>query len=224
MKAKYVDIYVNVHKGIRNLMGRFSFQTGSTDWTNIAAVKNLHMEWTDVKKIIYSHQEHEDHFIHPLLAKVSLSGHRSYETEHRAQWNALADLDTHFERFLNGKNSEINKARLGLEFYRGLNLFYAELLKHLHREEVEAERILNSLFLPEELMTMMGKLIGSIPQDDLLLYIDYMFPAMNLPECVELLTNMKTEAPAKSFMIMADRVRKVRGESDWRVIKKLLKL
>jgi len=222
MSGRYVDIYVNVHKGIRNLMGRFSFLAGSIDWTDASAVSNLHSEWTDVRKLIHSHQEHEDRFIHPLLDKVSLGSHQSYEEEHRAQLKALADLDVHFNPFMGGSDPETNRTKIGLQFYRGLNLFYADLLKHLHQEEVEAERILKSLCLPEELMNTMEKLIGSIPQDEMLLYIDYMFPAMNLSECIALLTNMRTAVPLESFMTMADRVRRVRGESDWQIIKKLL--
>lgn len=222
MSARHVYIYVNIHKGIRNLMGRFSFLTGSVDWTDGSAVSNLHSEWTDVRKLIRSHQEHEDRFIHPLLDKVSLGSHQSYQEEHRAQLEALARLDAHFNPFLGGSDPGTNQTEIGLEFYRGLNLFYADLLKHLHREEVEAERILKSLCLPEELMATMKKLIGSIPQDEMLLYIDYMFPAMSLSECITLLGNMKTAIPVESFMAMADRVRRVRGESDWQIIKKLL--
>jgi hypothetical protein len=224
MNGNHVDIYVNVHKGLRNLIGRFSFQTGSMDWTDAAAVSQLHTEWANMMKMIRSHQRHEDRFIHPLLARISPGGHRSYEADHNAQLNMLADLDAHFRRLLEGNHSATRKAEIGLEFYRGLNLFYADLLKHLHREEVEAERILNSLCLPEELMSMMGELLGSIPQDEMLLYIDYMFPAMNLPECVQLLGNIKTGAPAETFMVLANRVRKARGESDWQKIKALLKL
>jgi hypothetical protein len=136
----------------------------------------------------------------------------------------LADLDGHFRNLREGEHSATRQAEIGLEFYRGLNLFYADFLKHLHREEVEAERILNSLCLPEELMSLMAELLGSIPQDEMLLYIDYMFPAMNLPECIELLGNIKSGAPVESFIVLADRVRKARGEADWQKIKSLLKL
>jgi hypothetical protein len=37
MNGKQVDIYVNVHKGIRNLITRFLFPAGSTDWTDASA-------------------------------------------------------------------------------------------------------------------------------------------------------------------------------------------
>ncbi|MEJ2110447.1 MAG: hypothetical protein P8Z37_11140, partial [Acidobacteriota bacterium] len=112
----------------------------------------------------------------------------------------------------------------GLEFYRELNLFYSDFLKHLHREETEAERILNTLCLPEVLTTMLEELIGSIPQDEMLLYIDCMFPAMNLPECIDLLKNIRKAASREFLQALADRIRELRGESDWEVIKRSLDL
>jgi hypothetical protein len=224
MNKEHISIYVSVHKGIRNLIGRFSSQAGATDWNDPEAVSKLYEEWTVAMKLLHSHQRHEDRFIHPILNKISHGSHEGYETDHQVQMKALKNLDFHFKRLMNGNGREAQKPKIGLEFYRELNLFYSGFLKHLHREETEAERILNALCMPEELTAMLGELIGSIPQDEMLLYIDYMFPAMNLPECIDFLKNIKKNAPVEFFRALADRIRKIRGESDWEVIKKSLDL
>lgn len=222
MNKKQINIYVSVHKGIRNLIGRFSFQAGATDWNDSKAVSKLYEEWVEVTKLLNSHQHHEDKFIHPLLDKISLGSHRSYEDDHQVQEKILENLNDHFKRILKGNGSENKKLEIGLEFYRDLNLFYADFLKHLHREETEAERILNALCLPEELTAMLENLIGSIPQDEMLVYIDSMFPAMNLPECIDLLKNIRQWAPVEFFYVLADRIHKIRGEFDWNIIKESL--
>ena len=222
MNGKQVDIYVNVHKGIRNLITRFLFQTGSTDWTDASAVARLQPEWEQVTKIIRSHHAHEDQFIHPLLSRITPGGHRSYEAEHHAQLDVLTDLEAHFTRLADDDVPQAKRAQTGLEFYRGLNLFYGDFLLHLHREEVEAERALHSLCIPEELMTTMGALLGSIPPEEMMAYLDFMVPAMNLPECAELLGGMKAGSPPEVFKAMADRARKARGESDWQKLEALL--
>jgi hypothetical protein len=222
MTKNQINIYVSVHKGIRNLIGRFSFHAGATDWNDSEAVSKLNEEWTEVMKLLHSHQQHEDKFVHPLLNRISLGSHKGYEADHQEQLKALKNLDLHFKRLRNGNGSETQKPKIGLEFYRELNLFYSGFLKHLHREETEAERILNTLCLPEELTAMLEELVGSIPQDEMLLYIDCMFPAMNLPECVDLLKNIRRQAPESFFRALADRIRKIRGEFDWEVIKKSL--
>jgi hypothetical protein len=224
MNKKQINIYVSIHKGIRNLVGRFSMRAGATDWNDSEAVSKLHEEWTKTMLLLDSHQQHEDKFIHPLLNKISLGSHRGYEADHQLQLKALKNLDFHFKRLMNGNGSAGKKNEIGLEFYRELNLFYSDFLRHLHREETEAERILNTLCLPEELTAMLEKLIGSIPQDEMLLYIDCMFPAMNLPECVDLLKNIKKEAPVVLFQGLLDRIRKIRGELDWEIIKNSMDL
>jgi hypothetical protein len=71
---------------------------------------------------------------------------------------------------------------------------------------------------------MVGELLGSIPSDELMLWIDWMFPAMNLPECAELLGAMRTGAPPEAFKAFAERVHMARGESDWQKLKTLLAL
>ena len=219
MDKTKIRIYASVHKGIRNLIARFSFHAGKTDWTDFAAFSVLHNEWEVVLKLLNSHQEHEDKFIHPVLDKVSLGSHRGYQADHHVQWKVLNNLDSQFNRLLNGDGSEDGQ-ETGLEFYRQLNLFYSEFLKHLNREETEAERILNALCLPEDLMRMLDRIISCIPQDEMLLYIDCMFPAMNFPECVQLMKIIRKSAPKELLNSLEERVLGIRGEEDWRIIKK----
>jgi hypothetical protein len=71
-------------------------------------------------------------------------------------------------------------------------------------------------------MVMTGELIGSIPEDELMLWVDWMFPAMNLPECPELLSAMGVGAPPEAFKAQAERVHMARGESVRQKLKTLL--
>jgi hypothetical protein len=224
MQTEKMDIYVNSHKGLRNFITRFSYKTGSADWNEMSEVRSLQADWQKLLMLVHSHHNHEERSIHPFLARISPGGHRSYEADHRALMSVLADLDTHFNRLLNGGGAKAKRAEIGLEFYRGLNLFYADFLRHLNREEVEAERSLHSLCPPEDIKGMVGELIGSIPPDELMLWIDLMFPAMNLPECAELLGIMKAGAPPETFKALAARVHTARGEADWQKLKSLLGL
>ena len=224
MQTEKVDVYVNVHKGLRNLITSFSCKTGSTDWNEMSEVKELQADWKKLLMLIHSHHEHEERFIHPYLARISPGGHRSYEAEHHALMSVLADLETHFHRLMDDGGLKAKKAEIGLEFYRGVNFFYADFLQHLNREEVEAERSLHSLCPPEDLMAMVGELIGSIPADEMMLWIDCMFPAMNLAECADLLGAMKAGAPPEAFNALANRVHMALGDLDWQKLKMLIGL
>jgi hypothetical protein len=224
MQTEKMDVYVNVHKGLRNCITSFSYKTGSTDWNKMSEVKSLQADWQKLLMLVNSHHNHEERFIHPFLARISPGGHRSYEAEHHALMSRLTDLDTHFKSMMHDDGPKAKRAEIGLEFYRGLNLFYADFLHHLNREEVEAERSLHSLCPPEGIMAMVGELIGNIPPDELMLWVDLMFPAMNLPECAELLSIMKAGAPPEAFKALAERVHMARSETDWQNLKALLGL
>jgi hypothetical protein len=55
-----------------------------------------------------------------------------------------------------------------------------------------------------------------------MLYLDFMIPAMNLPECAELLGGMRASAPPEAFKALATHARRARGESDWQKLEALL--
>jgi hypothetical protein len=224
MQTEKIDVYVNAHKGLRSFITNFSYKTGSTDWNEMSEVKSLQSDWQKLLMLVNSHHNHEERFIHPSLARISPGGDRSYEAEHHALMSVLTDLDTHFNSLMHDGGPKAKRAEIGLEFYRGLNLFYAQFLLHLNREEVEAERSLHSLCTPEDIMAMVGELIGSIPPDELMLWIDLMVPAMNMPECAEFLGIMKAGAPPEAFNTLAERVHMARGEADWQKLKTLLGL
>ncbi|MBN1362847.1 MAG: hemerythrin domain-containing protein [Sedimentisphaerales bacterium] len=222
MDAAQVDVYVGVHKGLRHLLGRFSFEAGTTDWTDAAAVARLAAQWQVVTRLLDTHHHHEEKHIHPVLAEVSPGAHRRFEADHDAQQAVLADLAAHFDRLASGGVSAARKAQIGLEFYRGFSQFYADYLPHLHREEVEAERALHALCTAEDLGAMVGGLIASIPPDEMMLWIDCMAPAMNPRECADLLGQMKAGAPPEAFDAMADRARRAVGPSNWARLEALM--
>jgi len=175
-----VDLYANIHRGLRNLITHFSFQAGAADWTDAAVVAQLAAKWEELKLILDAHHKHEEQHIHPLLARIIPGGHRSYEADHVAQHAVLADLDTHFQGLRDGAVQAEKRSQVGLEFYRGLSLFYAGYLQHLHREETEAQRALDVLCLPQETGAALQAIMSSLPMEELLLTIDFLFPALTL--------------------------------------------
>jgi len=222
MHKKQIHVYTRVHKGIRNLFTLVIFQAGNTDWTDSADVSIFHEKWKVALRLLNSHQEYENRVVHPLLNKVSFGSHRGYEAEHHVHWKILNRLDSQFRHLLNDNVSKTERSEIGIDFYRQLNMFYADFLKHLNREETEAEQILNSRCLPENLMRMLDQIISSIPQDEMLLYIYCIFPAINLHECVDLMKGIKRAVPKESLSSLGEHVRKIRGESDWQAIKESL--
>ena len=222
MNPPKVKMYDDIHKGLRHLIAKFLFQAGATDWLDAESVERLRVQWELVKLPLHTHHKHEDEFIHPLLARISPGGHRSYQEEHEQQQVVLEELDAHFQRLVNGEVQEANRLESGLEFYRSFYLFYAEYLFHLHSEETDAQYAMERLCQTEEMGQVLGSLIASIPMDELLESIDFMFPAMNIHECAMMLGSMKAGAPPEVFKTLSDRAHKALDEEDWSKISKML--
>lgn len=85
----------------------------------------------------------------------------------------------------------------------------------MHREDVEAQRVLDATCSQEELAAALGAIVGSIPPAEMLVLAGQMFPAISLPERAEVLGGIKASAPPQVFAAMASRVRSAIGETEW---------
>lgn len=222
MSMHRIDLYGEIHKGLRNLIGGFTLGAGATDWNSDVDTDRLLNQWGIVYRLLISHHDHEDEFIHPLLARVAHGGHREYQQDHETQRVVLDDLDSYLRELADRGMPCSMRAERGREFYRASNVFYAGFLRHMAREETEAQRLLDTLCEQEELAATQAAIIGSIPLDELLLDIDYMFPAMNLTECAGLLAGVRTGAPPEVYCMLAERVRKALGDARWSELEQLL--
>lgn len=214
---KTPEIYTYVHKGLRSLVSQFLYEAGSTDWTDASAVDRVQGKWQIALRLLHSHHHSESDFIHPLLAKVVPGGHRTFEAEHNAQAIVLDDLDAHLRRLSSGQHSAEKQQEVGLEFYLGVAAFYGEYILHLHREEEWAQRAMKDMSAPEEVRAALGQLLASMPLEEANLYLPYMIPAMNLPDCESFMYEVKAVAP-EMFSFLTDMMRQHRSAEDWAML------
>jgi len=64
--VKY-DMYRNIHKGIRYVLGGVTTSAGRVDPGDDTAVEALGAQWHDIVRLLVGHAEHENEFIGPLL-------------------------------------------------------------------------------------------------------------------------------------------------------------
>ncbi len=169
-------------------------------------------EWQTLRELVDLHHHSEERYVHPLLAQAIPGGRRPYDEEHRAITVMLDDLQGHLGRLVND-GSVADRPDVGREFYLGVNRFYAEFLAHLDREETQAQRALNELYPPEVLAATLQTIIGGFSPDDLMLFIDIMFPAMILPEAAGLLGSIRL--PPEALAPLTERARQALGEARW---------
>jgi hypothetical protein len=222
METVKVQLYTDIHKGLRNMISRFIFKVGATDWSDAAAVTQLRSQWQELLSFLHAHHGHEDEKILPLLARISPGLQRSYASDHKAQGVVLDDLDGHLQRLAENQVPAAQRAELGEEFHRSFNLFYGDYLRHLYREETEAQRALELLCPAEEIAATQSVIIGGMPQQELRLTIAVMFPALSLTEVFHMMAPMKATAPPQMFNMLAELVHQARGDADWARLKTML--
>jgi hypothetical protein len=52
MQTEKIDVYVNVHKGLRSFVTNFSYKAESTDWNEMSEVKSLEADWQKLKTLL----------------------------------------------------------------------------------------------------------------------------------------------------------------------------
>ncbi|MEN6643674.1 MAG: hemerythrin domain-containing protein [Armatimonadia bacterium] len=221
MSAPRLDLYTEVHKGLRSALFELSRLSGQVDWGDGDEVDDLKEAWRGLTGLLRSHLEHETEIVHPLLDLKLPGVARALSADHELQEALLADLEAHFERLVEVEDPGLRQA-LGLEFYRGLNRFIGLYLPHLNQEEAQVMLSLWEVAQPDELARVLGAIIGSMSIGQLLAYLDEMLPAMNPHERLFFLAGLQHVAPAEVLDAIVDRAEEVLPRAGWRKLEKAM--
>lgn len=189
--ARAVDLYREVHKGLRRALFEIVECAGSLDATDADAVDSLRQLFADLDMMLVTHHGHEDG---PLLAALI--------AEHAgdlAESIEAAHADT--ERQLRGLRTMVAALGTGsaADVYDGLVTFTADYLAHMNVEERQVMPRLQSAATDDELMAIEMAIRTSVPPPDMCVFLRSMLPAMNPDERTGTLTGMKMGAPPEIF-------------------------
>lgn len=221
MSAPRLDLYTEVHKGLRAALFEVSRLTGQVDWGDMDEVEDLLEAWLGLLELLRAHVAHERDIVHPLLDLRLPGVARALNADHELQEALLEDLEGHFEHLLEVDEAALRQA-MGLEFYRGLNSFVALYLPHLHEEETRVMPSLWAVARPDELAQALSAIIGSMSPELLLAYMDEMLPAINHHERQLLLTGLQHVAPAEVFDAVLDRAEEILSRAGWRKLERAM--
>lgn len=171
MHAQRLDLYRNIHKGIRAMLAELVTKAGRADFNDAAEIAQLRAEARDIFELLESHAHNEDEHIMPLLAEASPALHREFIEAHADQEASLPALLTMLE--------EADDDRKGHAFVVQFSRVAGELITHMADEEIELNHALWNHFSDEELMAAEQRLVGSIPPEKMARYLRWMLPAMN---------------------------------------------
>lgn len=192
-KTEQVDLYREVHKGLRLALFEFVEAAGSLDGTDRDGVAALTHLFADVDMMLQIHHAHEDgEELGALIAKHATT-----------MVNIIGDYHERSEEQLAELRSLV--AELGTDvdnpaaFYPSATAFVAGYLEHMQVEEQQVMPALQAAVPAEALMAVQTTIRTSVPPPEMCVFLRYMLPAMTPEERTGTLAGMKAGAPPEIF-------------------------
>jgi len=185
--SQRLDLYRNVHKGIRVMLADLVREAGRADFTDPAGLEQLRTHAREVFELLESHAHTEDRFMMPLLATHDSALAKEFAAAHGEQEALLPSLLAGLDLI---DAAAPDAAERGHTFVLRFSRLAGDLLMHMADEELEINAALWKSMTDEELGQVERELVSSIPPDKMAKYLRYMLPAMNRFERVTFLGHL----------------------------------
>ncbi len=195
MGAPRLDVYRDIHKALRAELFETARRLGRADWRDPAEVEALQARVGRLITELRDHVRHEEEHMHPLIERRVPGLVGPLRADHAAQEAFLDEFEAFAERVFAMAADDPMRPRAGLEVYRTLSRFIAIYLPHLEHEETTITRALWELSTNEEIAETYGRLIGTMPREELRGSLEIMLPAINPHERAELLGGIRAGMP-----------------------------
>ncbi len=191
-----VDLYRDIHKGIRAELFAITERAGNLDPSDPADRADLGAHVGRVVQLLVEHAEHEDDHIQPALEQHLPELAEQVEDDHHrleARIQLLAD------QALDLGDPAGNPRWRTHQLYVELASFTSSYLAHQDLEERVIMPSLEEIIGAEAGLALHQSIVGSMPPEDLARGLAVMLPAMNIDDRVEMLGGMRAGAPAEVF-------------------------
>jgi phytoene dehydrogenase-like protein len=209
-----VDLYRDIHKGIRAELFAVTSTAGSIDPSNRCDRAALADHVTSVAAVLESHAHHEDAVIDPVLERHLPDLASEINDDHERlerMFASITDLANVVVDVVPGE-----QRRLLQLLHLDLARFTSSYLGHIDLEERVVMQRLPELLGIDEIAAMHGAIVGSIPPDEMARSLAFMLPAMNIDDRVELLGGVRRAAPPEAFDATLGLARSVLRPGDFR--------
>ncbi len=206
--APAINLYREVHKGLRLALAELVAAAGSLDAGDEEAVAALRSLFADIDMMLTTHHSHEEiGRLGELIAEhVSAETQRSIQDAHDWSDAALADLRSRMARVQTAGDADA--------LYDAVVEYVAGYLNHMNDEEQVVMPALGAGAGAAELEPIVMQIRMSVPPPDMCVFLRYMLPAMNPAERAGTLGGMKLGAPPEIFAMFWAAAEESLGERD----------
>jgi len=182
------------HKGLRNVISKFAFRLGHTDFSNASALQRLKVLGEEMFTLLNDHVRTEnEHTLRCLEERVPGASAPDRE-DHEKLDEIQNDLQRQLLTFTGRETPEQVHV-----YYLNFALFQSQYLEHTHEEETVTELLLQQHFTDEELIQHRQTIMKKLEPNTLLLWLKYIIPAQRIDESVGMLAGLKANAPEVFF-------------------------
>ena len=192
-----VDLYRDIHKGIRAELFAVTTAAGSLDPADRRGWVDLAGRVDTVLDTLVDHAHHEDAHVQPVLVDALPELAARMAEEHEAiegRFPGLRELAAFAGVVRPGEARSVADT-----LYLGLSELTGVYLVHQDAEEWVVMPALEAAVGVPATMAINGAIIASIPPDEMAASLSIMLPAMNVDDRAELLGGMQAGAPAEVF-------------------------
>lgn len=192
-----VDLYRDIHKGIRAELFAVTLEAGRTDPADRPGRQAVAAHWQDIAGVLVTHAEHEDTHMQPAIETHLPDLAVRIERDHLVLESRIEWL-TELSQSIVGADASEQGARMH-QLYLELASFTSAYLEHQDAEERLIGPALEAAIGIEQAAAIHQAIISSIPPDEMERSLAFMLPAMNLDDRAEMLGAMRAGAPAEVF-------------------------
>jgi Hemerythrin HHE cation binding domain len=204
-----LDLYANIHKGLRAFMAHTLVRVGRLDPRDPAEVAEVAAEVQALLDLCVAHLQHENEWIHPAMQARAPGSIAQGAADHEGHLVAIDALRQLLERLP-------QDAAVAAPLYAALSRFVGENLEHMQREETEHNAVLWATHTDAQLHALHERILASVGPAEMQLALRWMLPHLAPAERAEVLAGMRQSAPAEAFQNVLSLIRPLLGGRDWR--------
>lgn len=204
--APRVDLYRDIHKALRCMLGDTLARVGRVDLDHEHELREVLDQLDDLLAVLRQHLRSENDFVHAAIEARRPAAAMRTTADHVEHLAAIADLEAeaHALRVATPAQRELPALRL----YRHLAEFVAENLVHMHLEETANNALLWALYDDDELGAMHGAIVAATGERERAIVVRWMARALNSRELAATSLDARGRLPAAVFDAMLGHVRR----------------
>jgi len=197
LDAVAVDIYRDIHKGIRHELFGVTLAAGQVDPADDAGVAAVAARWGELVGLLVAHAQHEEDFVQPVIAQFAPTYAEEIVEQHARLEAQMAQLELLADRATESCTAQ--RRLFTHRVYLGLASFTAAYLQHQEFEEFEVMVMLSQHVSAEELRALDDAIVASISPEMMAQSLSIMLPAMNIEDQSEMFAAVRASAPPEVF-------------------------